>query len=305
MTMAIDVGERAPIALGALAEALEEMRFDPADADNFVAAAPLLAGLARDRGFFGSLLIAELGSRARSQERDSGYGPQVVMLHTGADWFVRANIWPAASDSLLRANGPARFFYGVPHDHNFHFLTIGYSGPGYVSDYYDYDHEALDGVSGETAGLRFIERSNLAEGRMLLYRAHRDVHSQRPPDVTSVSLNIVQGGNGRAFTNQYLFDIERDRITGQLAHSSAEALLALLPALGGAEGADLLEQFARHHPCDRMRYGAIAARAGAAPDLDARIAVLARGAADGNRTVAALARHELAELEAGRGWIEG
>ena len=90
--MAIDVGDRPAMALGAMAEALEEMRFDPADVDNFVAAAPLLAGLARNRTFFGSLLVAELGSRARSQERDSGYGPQVVMLHKGGDWFVRANI---------------------------------------------------------------------------------------------------------------------------------------------------------------------------------------------------------------------
>lgn len=42
--------------------------------------------------------------------------------------------------------------------------------------------------------IRFVERSNLAEGRMMLYRAHRDVHSQLPPESLSVSLNIMDEG---------------------------------------------------------------------------------------------------------------
>jgi hypothetical protein len=305
MTRQIVVAPPAPISLGECAAALEAMRFDQRDEEAFVAAAPLIAALARDRLFLGDLLIGELAARARTQERENDYGAQVVMLHKGDGWFIRANIWPAANDALLRQNGPARFFYGVPHDHNFSFLTVGYFGPGYWSDYYAYDHDAVIGVPGETAGLRFVERSALGEGRILLYRAHRDVHSQHPADSTSVSLNLMQGAAGLAFTNQYRFDIARDEIAGQLAHSSSEALLALLPSLGGVEGADLLDRFAAHHPCDRVRFGAIAAIAGAEPDLDARVARLERAIGDGSRTVAALARHQLALLEAGRVWIAG
>jgi hypothetical protein len=35
----------------------------------------------------------------------------------------------------MRASGAAAFVYGLPHDHNFDFLTLGYFGPGYWSDY--------------------------------------------------------------------------------------------------------------------------------------------------------------------------
>ena len=303
MTRAIAVDGAAPLALDACVAGLQAMRFDPREEAAFVEAAPLLAGLAAERTFLGTLMIEELRGRARTQEQGNDYGAQVVMLAKGDGWFIRANIWPAAGDALLRTNGPRSFFYGVPHDHNFSFLTVGYFGPGYWSDYYDYDHDAAVGVPGERAGLRFVERSALGEGRMLLYRAHRDVHSQHPADATSISLNLMQGGAGIAFANQYRFDLDRDAIAAQLAHSSSEALLALLPALGGEEGADLLDRFATSHPCDRVRFGAIAAQAGAMHDLDARSACLARAAEDGSRAVRALARHRLDQLDAGRGWI--
>jgi hypothetical protein len=228
----------------------------------------------------------------------------VIMLGHGRGWFARANIWPSADDPLVRRNGAGRFFYGVPHDHNFSFLTVGYFGPGYWSDYYERDDGALAGVAGEPAALRFVERSRLAEGRVLLYRAHRDIHDQHPPDAMSVSINIMEAGHGRAFRNQYRFDLARGTIAAQLAHSPAEALLALLPTLGGEEGADLLERFAGRHPCDRIRFAAVAAQASAVPDLDARAAMLETVVRGGNRTVSALARQRLAELTDGRVWID-
>ena len=305
MTRAIAVDSAAPLELDACVAGLNAMRFDPREEAAFVEAAPLLAGLAANRTFLGTLMIEELRGRARTQEQGNDYGAQVVMLAQGDGWFVRANIWPAANDALLRTNGARSFFYGVPHDHNFSFLTVGYFGPGYWSDYYDYDHAAVIGLPGERAGLRFVERSALGEGRMLLYRAHRDVHSQHPADATSVSLNLMQNDAGIAFTNQYRFDIDRDVIAAQLAHTSSEALLALLPALGGEEGADLLDRFATGHPCDRVRFGAIAAQAGVLSDIDLRADFLERSARDAGRTVAALVGHRLALLEAGRVWIEG
>jgi hypothetical protein len=293
------------LSLEEAADAIAAMGFDGADEEAFVAVAPILAGLAADRAFLGTLMVEELKDRARRQERDNDYGAQVVLLHRQDGWFLRANIWPAADDPLLRRNGAARFFYGVPHDHNFSFLTVGYWGPGYWSDAYEADDASLAGVPGEPARLRFTGRRRLEPGEMRLYRAHCDVHAQDPPDHTSISLNLVGGGGTQAFRDQYRFDLESGRIAGQLAHSATEAMLALLPDLGGPEGADLLDRFARRHPCDRIRFGAVAAQAGAAADLAAREAVLARAADDASPTVAGLARHRLAQLSAGRAWIEG
>src|SRR3546814_17987305 len=63
-----------------------------------------------------------------------------------------------------------------------------YWGPGYVSDDYDYDPESVDGRLGEPLALNFVGRSRLSEGRMLLYPAHRDIHSHRPPERLSIKL---------------------------------------------------------------------------------------------------------------------
>src|SRR3546814_4352282 len=81
--------------------------------------------------------------------------------------FVRANIWPAEADHCFKASGAKTFVYGVPHDHNFSFLTSGYFGPGYRSDYYEYDYAQVAGYVGERPGLRFIERSALSEGKQI------------------------------------------------------------------------------------------------------------------------------------------
>jgi hypothetical protein len=54
-----------------------------------------------------------------------------------------------------------------------------------------------------------------------------------------------------------------------------------------------------------MRWAALRAQAAAAPGLDGRIAVLERGARADSLLVSAMARREIARLEAGRAWLAG
>ena len=90
-----------------------------------------LKKLANDRDFLADMMIAELKQRCDGQVRDNQYSAQVVMLHGRSNKFIiRANFWPALKDSVVRHSGTDPFFYGVPHDHNFSFLTVGYLGPG-------------------------------------------------------------------------------------------------------------------------------------------------------------------------------
>ena len=304
MPTKIDASDRAPLSLDTFVAALAKSHFDPADEELYLDAAPLLAGLAANRDFLGTLLIKELSGGAQPSERYKDYGAQEVTLHRGDGWVLRATIWMAAGCSLMRHRGPHLFSYGVPHDYNFTLLTAGYFGPGCWSDHYLYDHDAVMGVPGEPVRLRFVERSRLGQGELRLYRRHRDVHNRHPPDSISVSLSLIQVVSGCAVDDQYSFDVERGAIVGQLATSACEALLPLLSALGGIEGAELLDEFAESHPCDRVRFGAVVAKAGAAAGLDSRAAVLERAATGANPKVAALARHRLAELETGRNWIE-
>ena len=293
------------IELAELVDMLETGDFDSRDEDNFASWGPQLRKLANNRNFLADMMIAELKRHCEDQVRDNQYSAQVVMLHGRSRKFImRANFWPALSDSVVRHSGTDPFFYGVPHDHNFSFLTVGYLGPGYWSDYYEYDYGEAVGIPGETVDLRFVEKSKLDQGKVMLYRAHRDIHLQLPADSMSVSLNIVETSHSSAFRDQYRFDLETSTIDGIITKTSLEPLLALAAHFGGGEGMDLLANFSATHPSDRIRWCALRARAAAAADLDARIAIFEEGARTPSLLVGAMARREAQKIEAGRAWIE-
>lgn len=278
-------------------EALEASGFDPRGEESLAHAARWLRRLGNNRDFLGDMLVEHLRHRHGEDDGQSAYGPQVIMLaRSGGDFFIRANIWPSQSEHALRASGGDSFVYGLAHDHNFDFLTFGYFGPGYWSDHYEFDYEALGGWRGEPAGLRFVERARLEEGRLMHYRAHRDVHRQWPPDKLSVSLNILHVGRAQAWFDQYRFDVEANEVAGIVNEGASECLLRIAAGLGGAEALDLADHFARHHPSDRMRLAAWEARAGAEPDVASRDAVWREAEASGSRMVAMEAKARRAAL---------
>jgi len=267
-----------------VAARLDEQGVDLSDEASLARCADLLAGLQRNRGFLADRVIAELKASYRDQLETNRYSAQVFLLHRSPrGWFLRANLWPAATDAAYAASGPATFAYGLPHDHNFHFLTTGYWGPGYVSDYYDYDAERVDGRLGEPLDLQFVERSQLSEGTMLLYRAHRDIHSQLPPESLSVSLNIMDEGEHVPWRDQYIVDLESRTIAKRPTITPAEMLLRCAVHLTD-NGQDIAEQFAKAHPVPRVRANAIAALAAVA-DGAARAVVLERGLRDSDARV--------------------
>jgi hypothetical protein len=302
----IDAATDERIALAELVEMLETGDFDPADEDNFASWGPQLKKLANDRSFLGDLVIEELKQSCEGQVRDNQYNPQVVLLHGAVGRFiVRANFWPAMKDSVVRHSGSDPFFYNVAHDHNFSFLTVGYLGPGYWSDYYEYDYGEVVGFPGEEVNLKFVEKARLEEGKVLLYRAHKDVHLQLPADAMSVSLNIVETSHATTFRDQYRFDLDNRRVEGIMTRTSLEPMLALAAHFGGEEGLDLLANFAKSHPSDRIRWCALRARAAASSSLDERIAIYEEGARTDSLLVGAMAKREAAKIEQGRAWIDG
>lgn len=140
MPRMIAIEDEACASLAEVADSLSEKGFDPGDEDSLNHAATLLRRLGNDRTFLGDLLIDELAKRHRHEPGPALYGPQVVMLvPPQGEFFLRANIWPSADEHMVRASGEEAFAIGLPHDHNFNFLTLGYFGPGYWSDYYEYD----------------------------------------------------------------------------------------------------------------------------------------------------------------------
>lgn len=278
--------------------ALDESGFDPADEQSLLHAAGWLGRLGRNRDFLGDMLVDRLADRHGPDPIENAYGPQAIVLtgmHQG--YFLRANIWPAESDHCYRASGGRSFVYGAPHDHNFDFLTVGYFGPGYVSDYYEYDYEAVAGYDGEAAGLRFVERSALPEGRLMHYRAHRDVHSQLPPESLSVSLNIMAASPVSGWFDQYRFDLDAGEVTQVLNPGSSEVFLRMAVALGGDEALNLADHLGRSHPSSRLRLASFEARSMMEPDPAARDAVWREAELSGDRMLQAEAKRRRAALE--------
>lgn len=295
MPRLIDPGAGDPIGLEDLIEAIENCGLDLRDEDALASLGPLLARLGRNRSFLGDLVIAELKARCAGQGVDNAYGAQVFMLKpSNGRYMLRANFWPAPGDAALRASGRAAFFYDLPHDHNFSFLTVGYQGPGYWSDYYEYDRGAVIGMPGEAAGLRFVERSQLTEGKVLLYRAGRDIHAQLPPEAMSVSLNILAYDRAQPWREQYRFDLATGTIAAGLTVAPSEALVAIAAHFGGE---DVARDFAARHPVPRMRVTALVALASAMPLRTDRLALFEAAADDPDANVAGHARLRIAAIE--------
>ena len=306
MPRIIETSTTESIELEELIDLLDSSDFDSRDEDNFASWGEALKKLGNNRTFLADLMIAELKQRCHGQVRSNPYGAQVVMLHGSSNrYLIRANLWPALKDSVVRHTGTDPFLYGLAHDHNFSFLTVGYLGPGYWSDYYEYDYEEVVGIVGEDVNLRFIEKSKLDEGKVMLYRAHKDIHLQLPADSLSVSLNILESSHSLPHRDQYRFDIDNRKIHSILTLMSLEPMLGLAAHFGGEEGMDLLTNFAANHPSERVRWCALRSRASAAPTLDERLAIYAEGARTDSLLVAAMAKREAERIEKGRAWIDG
>lgn len=298
MPHVIAAEEARSIDLDACVAALTETGFHPGDPENLDACARLLAQLGNNREFLGDILLAELAARHREEDHANAYGPQAFILSRPdeSNFFLRANIWPSRDEHMFRASGGAAFVYDLPHDHNFDFLTLGYFGPGYWSDYYEFDYEDVTGWRGEPVDLRFIERARLHQGKVMLYRAHVDVHSQIPPDSLSVSVNIMHTSGAQGWLDQYAFDTGKGCVSRILSAGSSEAFLRIGVGLGHEEARDLAESFGRSHPSDRMRLAAWGALAGASTDEAARDDLWRQAEGCGSRLVAAEARLRRREL---------
>jgi hypothetical protein len=276
--------------------ALDELGFDADDPASTAAVAGWLRRLANNREFLGDLLVDRLAGRGGA-ELESGYGPQAIMLSRPKSGranaaFLRAAIWPSPRDHVFQTSGAASFVYGAPHDHNFDFLTVGYCGPGYASDYYEYDYRSIAGYAGEEAGLRFVERSLLTPGKLMHYRRHVDVHSQLPPASLSVSLNVMRCDPAQGWFDQYGFDLEKGTVARWLNPLASEAFLRVAVASGAAEALAYAEWVGASHPSERMRLASFAARAEQCDDPADADAVWRQGELSGSRMVAGAARAE-------------
>jgi len=278
--------------LAEFVDALSSWGFDPRDDVSLSHAANWLQRLGNDRTFLGDMLIDLISGLAPvpdGADALEGIGAHSIMLVTPGqgNFFLNARIWPAEQDALYRASGPEALGYGQAHDHNFDMLALGYFGPGYAADEFEYDYGAVVGYEGEPVALHPAGRFVLAPGSMVHYRAHRDVHVQHPPASLSVALNLVHTQAVQGWMDSYDFDAARGTVTRLHGHGPSESFLRIAVALGGGEAQDLASRFGQSHPSDRMRLAAWEALASAAAGAEARDAVWREAEGCGSRLVAA------------------
>jgi hypothetical protein len=300
MPLVIDNPSGEACSLPECIEALGDLGFDADNPASTAAAAGWLRRLSNNRSFLGDLLVDRLAGRG-GEAIASSYGPQAFVLSRPRDnrpnaAFLRAAIWPSARDHVFQTSGAASFVYGAAHDHNFDFLTVGYCGPGYSSDYYEYDYEAVAGFAGEDAGLRYAGCSTLSPGKLVLYRRHVDVHSQLPPESLSVSINVMRVDPAQGWFDQYGFDLERGTVARLLNPLASESFLRVAVASGTQSALDYAEWVGAAHPSERMRLASFEARAQLCDAPAEADALWRAGEMSGSRMVAGAAREKRAAL---------
>jgi hypothetical protein len=115
------------------------------------------------------------------------------------------------------------------------------------------------GRIGERVELRHLETTQLTEGKVMVYRAGKDVHYQAHPKEFSISLNVLVFP--AEHRDQYLFDVSRAAITARASDfRSAQSLLCNVAAvLGDNRTSNVLEEVALTSRDEEVRLSAFTA----------------------------------------------
>lgn len=288
-------GDVAPMPLADFVALVDE-RLDLDDPDSLLAFAEPLHALAQDR----ELLVRHLNALVERQFRGRTIASaQAILLAETPRFYVRAAVWPAQSDIAAGRVYQGNFAYDAAHDHNFSFLTVNYSGPGYVTELYECDPSRIVGYVGEHVELEPLGSVQFGPGMVMRYRPHCDVHVQRPPQEMSVSLNLLIATPEMRMREQYWFDTETGTITGYGEETDGTrrvSLMEIASLVGDGNTRALVEDLMLLHPAPRTRLAA--AQAALALGADAET-VLHRMVADPDELVRRAARSALQRRERG------
>lgn len=221
----------------------EEMRaFDATTEDGLAAAADLFAALNANKRLLVDHIVGLL-RRLRDDDAVNDYTGQTFMLASGPDYFVRANVWLPRPYRPLKALAESdQLFYDVAHDHNFTFMTAGHIGSGYRTTIYEYDGIDSTYNIGDRVDMSFLEDTMLPEGKIMIFRASRDIHVQYAPDEFSVSLNVMTINRTELRRTQNVFEKDCATVAGHPRGDEVgrQSLFAMVPALADARTEELL-----------------------------------------------------------------
>ena len=241
---------------------------DPESEESILAAAPYLSALGRNRTFLAEYIARSIA--AHDFQRENEYTSPVILLARIPHCLVRVAAWPPADAVDVAPSGQRLHVYedehAVAHSHAFSLLTVGYFGPGYETDVYACDPDAIragGGRPGQSVDVQFKGRYQLSEGTVMYYPAHRVAHVQHPPASYSISLNLIVKSEADERLDQYFFDLGRRVIAGSLSacNDTWRYLIGLAGELRDVRLAPALDAIASSHGSARVRDHAVEARA--------------------------------------------
>lgn len=237
-----------------LSARFHEAKIAPGDDEALVAMAPLLAGLYRDRDFLRRRLHEQLELCLEGSPRITATSQTLNLGGLGGGHYLRMVFWPSPRDEFYARCDNSVFYYGKPHDHNFSFLTVGYDGPGYESDYHEIGQPTTDWYPGTEVELRSTGRKQLTPGRLMFYRRHVDVHSQLPPSANSITVNIMSPSSRGAKGSQYIFSAAADRVEQVMQTRFNPVIFEMAQCIADDGVHEQIEHIALHHDDDYVRY---------------------------------------------------
>ena len=189
-----------------------EENVDVLDIDSLIENSWALRALANNRSFVLDNYHSELKSVWKGDSINENL-PQTIIIAQRPDFYIRTNIWlPLEGVGVQTAFQKSLYSYDLAHDHNFNFVTVGYFGPGYETDLFEYDYHRVQGYEGERVDLEERGRHQLVPGRTMVYRAGKDIHIQRTPEELSVSLNLMCRARETRHSQQFIFDVNQKTI---------------------------------------------------------------------------------------------
>lgn len=254
MPVIIDGLDEPAICERELGERFRAANVTPGDDEALLAAAPLLAGLYRDRDFLRRMLHDQLELCRRGSARITATSQTVNLGDLGGGHYLRMVFWPSPEDEFYARCDNSVFYYGRPHDHNFSFLTVGYDGPGYESDYFEIAGDTSEWHPGTPVALKPVGRKRLGTGRLMFYRRHVDVHSQLPPAANSITINIMSAGTRGPRGSQFIFDSSASRVDQVMQNRFNPITFDMALCLDDDGVHEQIEHVARNHHDDYVRY---------------------------------------------------
>jgi hypothetical protein len=216
---------------------------DARNRDSLLAASEMLVRLSKNPTFLGEQL-----SKILQQGLDSEEGFQrtsrIFVLAEGNSFIIRALIW----EPVPKGVDGSQFFYHIPHDHDFDFLTVCCSAPGLSSEVYQYDNTQIKGNKGESVSIQYQGLITLRPGTAVLFEAGKDIHVQLPPEEPCVTLNIM--GMKHVERSPFWFDVKKGFIVNWVDHTQnvQSLLLNASRVMNNPETLAHLERIRDKHP---------------------------------------------------------